>query len=87
MTSHDAKFEAFSSYVMESLVSMHNEMDSNHAATIARINHMISGQNEYHYHYALFYREMCDFLDHHYGNDGQRWYKGMRPIPRGRGGR
>lgn len=40
---------------------MRNEMDANHATMIPRINHMISAQNENHYHYGQFYREMCDF--------------------------
>lgn len=84
MTTQDANFEAFASYVTEKLVSMCNEMDVNHAA---RINHMISAQNENHYHYAQFYLEMCDFFDHHFGNDGQGWHHGVRPMPRGRGGR
>lgn len=46
-------------------------MDANHVATIARINHMIAFENDNHHHYMRFYREMCDFLDRHYGNDGQ----------------
>lgn len=71
MITQGTNFEAFSSYVTEKLVSMHNDMDSNHAAIISRINHMIYVQSENHYHYAQFYREMCIFLDHHFGNDGQ----------------
>lgn len=84
MTTQDTNFASFSSYVTKTLVSMRNKMDSNHAATIARINHIISIQNENHYHYAQFYREMCDYLDHHFGNDGQCWHLGVRPMPRGR---
>lgn len=64
---------------------MRNEMDANHTAMIARINHMISAQNDNHHRYVRLYREMCDFLDYHYGNDGQGWYTGVRKIPRGRG--
>lgn len=71
MIAQDVNFEAFSSYVTKILVFVHNEMNANHAAMIARINHMISAKNENHYRYARFYQEMCDFLDHNYGNDGQ----------------
>lgn len=46
---------------MKHLVYMRNEVDANHSAMIARISHMISDQNENHYHYAQFYWEMCDF--------------------------
>lgn len=66
---------------------MRNEIDANHAATFSRINHMISSQNENHYHSAQFYLEMCDFLDHHFGNDGQGWRQGVKPMPMGCGGR
>ena len=59
-------------------------MNVNHAATIVRIDHMISDQNENHHHYAKFYQEMCEFLDYNYGNDGQGWHKGLRPMPKGR---
>lgn len=45
MTTQDANFEAFDSFVAESLVSMRNNMDMNHAATISRINHMITSEN------------------------------------------
>lgn len=84
MTAQDANFDAFASYVTESLVSMWNEMDVNHATTIAMINHMISAQNENHHHYAQFYREMCEFLDYNYGSDGQGWHMRVRPMPGGR---
>ncbi|CAI8585311.1 unnamed protein product [Vicia faba] len=87
MTTQDTNFEAFASYVSEKLLSERNEMDVNHASTNARINHMISSQNENHYHYAQFYREMCNFLDHHFRNEGYGWYHGVRSMPRGRGGR
>lgn len=87
MTLQDTNFEAFASYVTESLVSLRNEMHTNHATTISRINHMIVTQNENHRHYAQFYRKMCDFLDYHYGNYGQGWHRGYRLMPRGRGGR
>lgn len=87
MTAQDSNFEAFSYYVTWSLMSMFNEMDANNATMIARINHMISSQNENHYHYAQLYREICDFLDHNFGNDRQGWHHGVRPISRGRGGR
>lgn len=73
MGAQDANFEAFASYVTESLVSMRNEMDANHATTIARINHMIAFENDNHHYYARFYQEMCDFLYHYYGNDGKGW--------------
>lgn len=46
MDAQDANFEAITSYVTESLVSVCNEMDANHAAKITRINHMISAQND-----------------------------------------
>lgn len=87
MTAQDANFEAFASYVTKSLVPMCNEMDANHAATITRINYMISTHNENHYHYAQFYQEMCDFLDHHFGNDVKGWHHGVMPMPNDRGGR
>lgn len=87
VTTHDAHFDAFSSYVTKSLVSMRNEMDASHAATIGRINHVISAQNDNHNHNSRFYQEMCDFLDHHYGNDGQGWYKDVRPMHKGHGRR
>lgn len=51
MTTQDVNFEAFASYVKDSLVSLRNEMDANHDATISRINHMIASQNENHHHY------------------------------------
>lgn len=85
MTTQDGKFDICVSYVMESLMSMRNEMDVNHVTAIARINHMISTQNENHHHYAQFYREMCEFLDFNYGNDGQGCHMGVTPMPRGRG--
>lgn len=65
---------------------MRNKMDGNHTTMISRINHIIYAQNENHYYYAQFYQEMCKFLDHNYGNDGQGWHMGVRPMPRGRGG-
>lgn len=34
------------------------------------INNMNRYQNENHHYYQQFYREMCDFLDVEYGNDG-----------------
>lgn len=52
MITQDTNFEAFDSYVIENLLSIRNDMDSNHVAIISRINHMISIQNENHYHYA-----------------------------------
>lgn len=87
MTTQDADFEAFASYVTKSLMSMRNEMNVNHVATISRINHMIAFENDNHHHYIRFYRERYEFLDYHYGNDGQGWYKGMRLVPRGQGRR
>lgn len=69
ITTQDTNFKAFASYVTESLISMRNEINDNHTAIISMINHMISAQNVNHYHYAQFYREMCNFLDHHFGND------------------
>ncbi|CAI8589579.1 unnamed protein product [Vicia faba] len=58
MTTQDTNFEAFASYVTEKLLSMWNEMTSNPDAIISRINHMISIQDENHYHCAQFYLEM-----------------------------
>lgn len=55
MTTQDANFGAFASYVTNSVVSMRNDMDANHAATIARINHMIMSENDNHHHYMRFY--------------------------------
>lgn len=68
-------------------MSLRNEMDTDHAATISRINHMIATQNENDHRYAQCYREMCDFLDHNYRNDGQGRHRGYMSMPRGRGGR
>lgn len=87
MTTPNANFEVFSSYVTESLVSMRNEIYVNYVATIARINHMIASENDNHHHYMRFYREMCEFLDYQYGNDVQGGIWGIRPVPRGRGRR
>lgn len=61
-------------------------MDANHTTMITRTNHMISAQNENHYNYAQFYPEMCDFLDHEFGNDAQGWHCGVRIMSRSRGG-
>lgn len=71
VNTQDANFETFSSYVTETLVPMQNDMDTNHAATTTRINHMIASKNENHHQYMRFYREMCEFLDYQYGNVGQ----------------
>lgn len=62
-------------------------MDVNLVATISRINHMIAFENENNHHYMRFYREMRDFLDYYYGNDGQIWYRGIRHVPIVRGRR
>ncbi|CAI8603331.1 unnamed protein product [Vicia faba] len=86
MTTQDTYFEAFASYGTKNLICIRSVMDANHNATITRINHIISTQNEDYYHYMQFYQEMCDFLDYHFGNDGQGWHNGVRPMPRGRGG-
>lgn len=56
VTTQDANFDDFASYVTKSLVPMRNYMDANHASTIARINYMISAQNDNQHHYARFYR-------------------------------
>lgn len=71
MTTQDANFDAFASYVTRSLMSMRNDIYVNNPTIIARINHMIMFENDNHHHYMRFYQEMCDLLDHHYGNDGQ----------------
>lgn len=55
MTTQDANFDAFSSYVTKSIVSIRNDMDVNPATTIARINHMIVFENDNHHHYMRFY--------------------------------
>lgn len=83
MTTQDANFKAFASYVTESLVLMRSNMDTNHADIIARIKHMIAYENDNHHHYMRFYRKMYELLDYHYGNDGKGWYRGIRPMTRG----
>lgn len=55
MSTRDANFEAFASYLTESLVSMRNAIDVNHVATISRINHMIVSENDNHHYYMKFY--------------------------------
>lgn len=44
---------------------------------------MIHYENENHRHYQQFYREMCDFFDVEYENDGVAWYRGRIPETRG----
>lgn len=48
---------------------------------------MICYQNDNHHHYQQFYKEMCDFLDAEYVNDGVAWYQGRRSETRGSCGR
>lgn len=46
MSTQDSNFEAFASYMTESLVSLQTDMNANHAAVLARINHLSSIQEE-----------------------------------------
>lgn len=63
-------------------------MKFDHGSTTTGINNILHYQDQNHSHYSMFYREMCDFLDDQFGNDGHGWYRGVRPQPRGglRGG-
>ena len=84
MSTQDSNFEAFSSYVPEALVSLHTDMNANHEAILARINHIISAHEDDSHHYESFYREMCEVIDSQYHNKGQGWQRGAL---RGRGKR
>ena len=70
MSTKDSNFEAFASYVTESLVSLGNDLNANHVIILDRINRLISAQEEDSAHYERFYNEMCDFLDSQYHNEG-----------------
>ena len=45
MSIKDSNFEAFASYVSESLVSLRTDMNANHAAVLAKINHLFQPKN------------------------------------------
>lgn len=84
MSTQDSNFKDFAAYVTESLVSLRIYMNSNHDVIIAKIDHLISSQEEDYVYYERFYREMFDFLDSRYHGEGQGWHRG---IQRGRGRR
>lgn len=44
MSTQDSNFQAFASYVTESLVSLRIDMNVNHDADLGKINHLISSQ-------------------------------------------
>lgn len=82
MSTQDSKFEDFYSYVKKSLLSLRTDMNTNHVVILVKINHLISAQEEDSGHYERFYREMCDFLDSQFRNEGQGWHMRERLIPR-----
>lgn len=82
VSTQDSNFEAFSSFLTESLVSLRTNMNENHVVVMARIDHLISSQEADSGHYERFYQEICDFSDSQYRNEGQGWYQGERPMPR-----
>lgn len=60
------------------------DMNVNHEAIMAKINHLISTHEDDSHRYESFYREMCEVIDSQYYNEGPDWYIG---APRGRGRR
>lgn len=63
MSTQGSNFEAFASYVIESLVSLQTFMNDNHVDVSNKINHLISTQQVDYGHYERFYHEMFHFLD------------------------
>lgn len=84
LSTQDAKFEAFTSYMIEALMSLRTNMNVNHEAIMARINHLIYAHEDDSHHYESFYREMYEINDSQYRNEGPSWYRG---APRGHGRR
>lgn len=64
-------------------MSLRTDMDANHESILARINHIIYVHDDDSHRYESLYREICDFIDSQYRNDGQGWQKGA-PRVRGR---
>ena len=69
LSTQDSNFEAFASYVTEALVSLRTDMNVNHEAILARINHIIYVHDDDSHWYESIYREMCDVIDSQYRND------------------
>lgn len=61
MSAQDSNFEAFASYVTESIGSLRNDMNTHYVETMARVNHLISTQEEDFAHNERFYRELYDY--------------------------
>lgn len=55
MSTQDSNFEDFASFVIESLVSLQTNMNENHDAILAMINHLISAREADSGHYKRFY--------------------------------
>lgn len=84
MSTQDSNFETFASYMTEALVSLHTDVNENHEAILARINHIIYVHDDDSHRYGSLYREICDVIDSQYHNDGHGWQRG---APKGRGRR
>lgn len=69
LSTQDSNFEAFSSYVTETLVSLHSDMNANHEVILAKINHIISTYEDESHRYERFYKEMCEVIDSQYRNE------------------
>lgn len=76
LSTQDANFEVFASYMTEALVSLRTDMNTNHEAIVARINHLISAHEDDSHHYGSFYREICGVIDSQYHNEGSCWHRG-----------
>lgn len=76
MSAKDSNFETFDTYATESLLSIQNDVNANHVASMNMINYMIANQEANAAHYDRFYREICEVST----MEG-------RPRPRGRGRR
>lgn len=84
MNAQDTNFNNFASYATDKFTHIRQDMMFHHGSIKININNMISLQNKNHHHYQQFYRELCDFLDVEYGNEGAAWYRGRRLEPMGR---
>lgn len=76
LSTQDVNFEAFTSYVTEALVSLRTDINANHVAIMARINHLVSAYEDDSHHYESFYREMCEVIGSKYRNEGPGWHRG-----------
>lgn len=54
------------------------DMNVNHEAIVARINHLIYAHEDESQHYESFYREMCEVIDSQYRNEGPGWHRGAQ---------